>query len=49
MELSGYLQYDDKYGKDGKVDEEKPWSLDDVRKNQVDKLKVFSKADDRVR
>ena len=49
MELSGYLQYDDKYGKDGQADEEKPWSLDDVRKNQVDKLKVFSKADERVR
>ena len=49
MELSGYLQYDDKYGKDGQVNEEKPWSLDDVGKKQVDKLKIFSKADKRVR
>lgn len=42
------LKYDDKYGEEAKVKEEKPWSIDDVSQKKVNKLKIFGEAFNQV-
>lgn len=39
------LHYPDKYGWEAKVEEEKPWSIEDVTQEQVDRIKPFMDAD----